>query len=77
MAFACLIFGLGNSNFKSFLVNVALPLATCLLLIRFVYGLLKQIQIRVLNTFKQIIVGLKLFDLDFSVSFNGKDLVIR
>jgi len=39
-----------------FLVNEALPLATCLLhIVRLIFGILKQIQIRLLIEFKQII----------------------
>jgi len=48
-------------DFEVFLVDEALPLTTCLAL---VFGVRKQIQIRVLNDFIRIIFWLQLFDLD-------------
>jgi len=39
------------------LVNEALPLATCLVLIRLIFDIFKQIQMQVWNKFKQIIFG--------------------
>jgi len=48
---------LSSYKFEVFLVNEALPLATCFARMpkRLIFGILKQIQIRVLNEFKQII----------------------
>jgi len=53
-----------SCNFEAFWVNEAIPFATCLVLVRICFGILKQIQIRVLNEIKQTIFWLKLFNLD-------------
>jgi len=59
------------------LVNQALPLATQIEVIRLVFGILKQIQIGVLNEFNQISFWLKLFELFYLDLFIGKYFIIK
>jgi len=58
-------------------VNEALPLAVCLVLVRLILDILKQIQKRVIIDSKQIFFELKLFDLDYSDLFICNYLVTK